>query len=48
MTIEVGGLNSLSHDYFEGLLMTIEIDVIYIFFSCALLIGLFRGFLMNF
>jgi hypothetical protein len=29
MTVEVGGLNSLIHDYFEGLLMTVEIGVIY-------------------
>ena len=29
MTIEVGGLNSLIHDYFEGLLMTVEIGIIY-------------------
>jgi hypothetical protein len=29
MTVEIGGLNSLIHDYFEGLLMTVEIGIIY-------------------
>ncbi len=29
MTVEIGGLNSLIHDYFEGLLTIVEIGVIY-------------------